>query len=248
MPPEPSGNPFKGTPKTGWIIGGGIAAAIGVYVWWRHKQAAAAAAAAAPGGYGAAYGYGVSPIYGYGQGGLGFPGYGGGGYGGYGGQQPITTNGQWALAVENALTQQGYNPMTVSAALGKYLTAQSCTQDQASIIQAGIAFYGDPPVSGPSGYPPGIHISGPGGGGGGSISGLSVSAKFDNVTARWNPVTGATGYSITVTTHQGSQQLGSTSTTGTSGTVGHLPQKTDIAVHVTAQPGGQSATAYTRTR
>jgi hypothetical protein len=210
----PTDNPLKGTPKKAWLIGGAVAAGVGIYVYWRNKNKAAAVAASPGYGYGASYGYGVTPIYGYGQGGtgLGFPYsgglYGGGGYGG--GPVPApTTNAQWAAAVESSLSAQGYDTLTVAAALGKYLTGQTCTADQTSIIQAAIAFQGYPPQNGPDGYPPNIHTAGSGGGGNAKnpVTGLHQTAsgihgqKLGTTGANiaWNPSAGATGYQVTST-------------------------------------------------
>lgn len=57
-----------------------------------------------------------------------------------------TSNAQWAQAVEAGLTDIGYAPTDVSAALGRYLAGLSLTSSQASIIQAGLAEYGNPPA------------------------------------------------------------------------------------------------------
>jgi hypothetical protein len=201
-------NPLKGTPGKAWIVGGVLAVGVGIYVYMKHKQAAAAVPATA--GYGSGYGYGVSPIYGYGQGGtgLGFPYsggmYGGGGYGG--GPVPApTTNAQWAAAVESSLSAQGYDSLTVAAALGKYLTGQTCTADQASIIQAAIAFQGYPPQNGPSGYPPNIHTASSGGGGNAHnpVTGLhQTQVGVTGADIAWSPASGATGYQVTATKGQ----------------------------------------------
>ena len=238
----PSNNPFKGTPRGAWIVGGVVAAGVGLYVYMKNKQAKAAAAAAAaqPGQYG--YGYGVSPIYGYGQGGtgLGFPfsGYGGGGYGG--GQAP-TTNAQWAQAAEGLLVQNGYDAMTVAAALGKYLTGQPCTADQANIIQAAIAFEGYPPQNGPNGFPPNINTSSGGGGGNAQnpVTGLHVSQPGSTgVDVAWNPSSGATSYQVTASKGNVSM-LGATSARIHSiNPPGHPSSAT---VTVLAQPAAQGA-------
>lgn len=55
------------------------------------------------------------------------------------------TNAQWAQAVEAGLSDIGYSQTDVAAALGRYLSNLSLTSDQASIIEAGIAEYGNPP-------------------------------------------------------------------------------------------------------
>ena len=56
------------------------------------------------------------------------------------------SNAAWAQAVESGLTDIGYSSTDVAAALGRYLANLSETSSQASIVQAGIAEYGPPPV------------------------------------------------------------------------------------------------------
>ena len=56
------------------------------------------------------------------------------------------TNADWAQQAETYLTQQGYDSITVAAALGKYLMHHTMTTNQAEIVEAAIAFYGYPPT------------------------------------------------------------------------------------------------------
>jgi mucin-2 len=56
------------------------------------------------------------------------------------------SNAAWAQAVEAGLTDIGYSSTDISAALGRYLGNLSETAAQASIVDAGIAEYGPPPV------------------------------------------------------------------------------------------------------
>jgi hypothetical protein len=56
------------------------------------------------------------------------------------------SNSAWAQAVEAGLTDLGYAPTDVSAALGRYLGNLSETAAQAGIVQAAIAEYGPPPT------------------------------------------------------------------------------------------------------
>lgn len=234
-------NPFKGSNKTTWIIAGLAGTGALVYVWWRHKQAAAVPATAGAYGYGYGYGVegGVSPIFGSGLGGT-F------GYGGYGyrpppGPTPITTNGQWAAAVEMALSQQGYNPLTISAALGKYLTGQTVTQDQADLISVAIAFQGEPPVPGASGYPPAVHVGGSGGGGNAKnpVTGLHISkGGTTGVDISWNASPGAKSYHVT-SDHGNPEIIGKT--TARIHSI-NAPHHTGTAhVEVLAEPAGTGA-------
>jgi hypothetical protein len=166
----------------------GIGAALSLgAAWYIHNQrkgtsSAAAASVPATGTAGYGYGYGsglgasgslVSGGYGYGYGGAyGTTGIGGSGsgygYGGYGTTTPVGTttyanNAAWAEAAETALTANGVNPATASAAIGKYLLGRNLTSDEANIIAQAIGFANYPPVPGASGYPPAIH-QGPAGG------------------------------------------------------------------------------------
>ena len=199
--------------------------------------------------------YGDEALYGGGSGGYGtsgfFPGsyYGSGGGSGSGvtpGPGAFTTNADWAQYAEQQLSGTA-DPTALSAALGVYLTGRAATSDQVNLIDQAIAVAGYPPVAGPGNNPPGI-VQGGTPGPGGTITGLKATAAFDNVTASWQPVSGATSYQMVVTTQKGAKTLGSTVTTGPSGRVSFLPQKTDIAVHVTAQPGGQTGTVWTATK
>jgi len=188
----------KKLPRGPLIFGAVAAAGVGIYVYIKHKNAAASAS---PATFGYGYGYG-----GYGYGGFGgqltpeelaeegaYPyGYGGYPYGygsgigvGVGSPFPVTgtvapvaTNAAWAQAAEQELEGNGYDPTTVAAALGKYITGGTVTADQQSIIQAAIAFEGYPPQPGANNYPPNIHTqTSPGqsgGSGGGTTSATQV--------------------------------------------------------------------------
>lgn len=186
-------------PRAGLIGGVVIGGGVGIYLWYRHKESASSTPAAAAGSS-AAYGYG----YGYGYGGYGYNNpafnepyiggeYGYGGLYGYGiGEgygvgtatppvQDVTTNAAWAQAAENYLTENGgYDPATVAAALGIYITGSTLSAAQQAVVEAAIAFEGYPPNAGASGYPPAMHTStstGQGGGGGSGSGGGGTGAK-----------------------------------------------------------------------
>lgn len=78
-------------------------------------------------------------------------------------------NAMWAQQSEAYLTGQGYDPVTVAAALGLYLAGQPLSQDQYDIVTAAIGFEGQPP----NGAPPPI-LAGGGGGGQGGTPGTTV--------------------------------------------------------------------------
>jgi hypothetical protein len=92
----------------------------------------------------------------------------------------ITTNAEWAQNAETYLTANaGVDMATLSAALGKYLTARQLTAAEQSLADQAIAFAGYPPVSGPGGYPPAMHTqsTSSGGSGGGSGGGGTGGSK-----------------------------------------------------------------------
>jgi hypothetical protein len=177
--------PLLGTHSKGTVVGvtiGGFAVAGYMIYRYQQKQRAQASAVAnsqATSGYGygsTPYGYGAGAYYGYGEPGIG---YGYGSYYGYGVPQPPaaqsvtpSTNAQWAQAAINQLSQEGYNPMAVSSALGAYELGQPVNASQVNIVQAAIGIEGYPPVPGPNDFPPNIkHEGTPGGGGGGGQGG-----------------------------------------------------------------------------
>jgi hypothetical protein len=174
------------------VLGVGLG---GLFLYEKHKAAAGSTAPSGAFGYGygyGGYGYGNPPfgvtsspdLYGYGAYGYGYYGYGGefAGLGGYGSPTPpisapvvATTNAGWASAAEAYLTSQtGADPATVAAALGKYITGQTVSANQQSIIDQAIAFEGYPPTAGANNYPPNIHTGGTTGQGGGGTTGAGT--------------------------------------------------------------------------
>jgi hypothetical protein len=81
-----------------------------------------------------------------------------------------STNASWAQQVEAYLQNLGYNPTSVAAALGKYLTGQSLSADQAAIVAAAQGFYGNPP----QGAPPILQTNPSGNGTGGGLTGKNI--------------------------------------------------------------------------
>lgn len=73
-----------------------------------------------------------------------------------------STNQEWSQDAVSMLSQEGYNPETVSGALGVYLSHGRLTANQASLVQQAIALLGQPPQGD---YP--IVTGGGGGGHGG---------------------------------------------------------------------------------
>lgn len=83
------------------------------------------------------------------------------------------------------------------------------------------------------------------------VTGLTVTAKYTNLSATWKASRGATGYQVTVTTHKGTVTVASAMVTGTSYGAGHLKENTSYAIHVQAvpaAPGQKPATGYVTTK
>lgn len=162
-PPRPGGPgakpPMKKSTKN-WMIIGGVGAA-GIVIWYMMRAKSGASAAGADPNIdpntGIPYAQESSSGYGgYGIGGGGVPQQ----FGYYDPQtgQYITgtgsvttppTNASWAQQVEAYLQTVGYDPTTVAAALGKYLTGQVLSSDQQGIVAAAVGFYGNPPQGAP---------------------------------------------------------------------------------------------------
>lgn len=94
-----------------------------------------------------------------------------------------TTNGAWVQQAAGYLIANGYDPLTVLTALGKYIAGSALTDDQMSIVQAAIATEGRPPES----VVP-AHTAPPAGqtntGGNGSVTkGVKYVTQFHQITA-----------------------------------------------------------------
>jgi hypothetical protein len=145
-----------------WLILGAVGAA-GLVIWYTMRARSQASTTMADPS--------IDPTTGipYAQEQAGYGGYGVSGYGGsvpsqFGYYDPTTgsyitgtgsqvvsppTNASWAQQVEAYLQQVGYDPTTVSAAIGKYLTGQTLTSDQQGIVAAAVGFFGNPPQGAP---------------------------------------------------------------------------------------------------
>jgi len=168
-----------------------------------------------------------------------------------------TSNSAWAQAVETGLSDIGYSPTDVSGALGAWMAGQNLTPSQASIVQAAIAEFGDPP----SGSYPILRAptSTPGGGSGGGTTpppvttpkkttskpGMPTGVSETSVTTNgfhviWHAVTGATSYRVRVTYQ--SQLVFQGTTAQTSINVTGLKPNQTYTVHVAASnSAGMSA-------
>lgn len=120
----------------------------------------------------------------------------------------FTSDAQWAQAAQAYLVDnEGADAGTVGTALGAYIAGADVTEAQKEIIEAAIAFEGNPPVAGPGGYPPSIRLvkGGTGGGtttakkpakapGGESTGGITQ----NRAVVRWTSEASATSYRVRV--------------------------------------------------
>lgn len=127
----------------------------------------------------------------------------------------FTNNAQWTqYAIQQIEAQDGNVDTTkLSEALGLYITGQYADDSHKSLIEQAIAVAGYPPISGSSGYPPGINTTPPvpAGSGGGTptptpthsksttVEGLKTlaGAGFSgDIVLDWNDVDGAEYYIV----------------------------------------------------
>lgn len=207
-----------------------------------------------PGGAGGGYGY------------TGYAGGSGGGVFGTGAPGSFNSNAEWAQYVEGyEVNNMGGDAPTVGNAIGKYLTGQALSTEQIALVQSAIAIAGYPPVSGPNGNPPNYITAttgdtNPPGNGGGTTpppggnkyasnppKGLHVVfAGKDGGQIQWNPVNGATSYTVYTPT----RTVKKFNTTNTIANIGSLKPNTSYQVQVWANPtptGGPHATTTIHT-
>jgi len=164
------------------------------------------------------------------------------------------TNAAWAQAVEAGLTDIGYAPTDIAAALGRYLGGLSETPAQATIVQAAVAEYGPPPVgSFQIIQAPAATATTSGTTSTGTTSTTStttagptpagvpwVAAQWVNRTStnvHWPAVTGANQYQVRVTYQ--SQLVQTHTTSGENYTITGLTPNHTYGIHVVAIHNGQ---------
>lgn len=128
------------------------------------------------------------------------------------------SNAAWSQAVEAGLSDIGYSSTDIAAALGRYLGSLSETPDQASIVDAAIAEYGDPPV--------------------GTFT--VIMAPATTSTTSGNTGTGTSTDTGTTTTTTGSGSGGTTSTGGGSTSTGSSGSATSNPVSANPAPATSS--------
>lgn len=201
--------PFGMVPKKQALIFGGIAGVVLLIGYYRYRQQKLTSAAGSNE---------INPATGYPfgsaedaaalstQNGYQYPATGGGGGGGgsSGGTSIPGTgyvnNAQWSQAAIEYLTNSNsiVDSGALSAALGKYINGSPVTNTEKTLIEQAIAVVGQPPVAGPSGYPPHINQS--------PIQAATLPAKvsgfttagigFAEIDLKWDAVQGAERYEI----------------------------------------------------
>lgn len=186
----------KAIPKSGLYVGGAIAIGVLGVLYWKHNQGGGSSTSADTGSTDSGLGYED-----YGSSGLNYSGVPlfdpatGATISSYGYVSQVNTNAQWAQAAQAYLAGQNYDPHVVAAAIGKVLTGQPVTDEEAAIWAAARGFEGEPP----QGYPPLVHA--PGSGQSGSKTTLKAPANVhvdsrskSSIKFGWNAVSGAKSY------------------------------------------------------
>lgn len=106
----------------------------------------------------------------------------------------IDDNAEWTQRAVELLSQAGYDPMVVFAALGEFLARRALDKNEATIARAAIAAAGEPPVGRPWTV---IEESSTGTGTLPAPTGLRVSGVTDSsVSLSWSSVAGAGSYQV----------------------------------------------------
>ncbi len=168
------------------------------------------------------------------------------GYNGASGSQPPvyvdsnpapTTNAEWATQAVDKLTDIGYDGLTASAAIGKYLARLELTEAQADIVRQANALLGPPPVGDfpirvgttpPVVPPPNTDDALPA-----APTGLTTWGNGPSrltVPLKWNPVPGADYYRV----YRAGVAYNIGSSEDTQITLGGLKANTSYTFHVRA--------------
>lgn len=147
------------------------------------------------------------------------------------------SNAAWAQAVEAGLTDIGYAPTDIAAALGRYLSNLSETPEQASITRAAIAEYGLPPVGSF------VIVAAPAAPEPAKVTGtpaVTAAANSTYATLSWAALHGATSYHLQVDTLVAGKPGTTVQDTSVTGTSTRIPVRPGASyqVRVAGQPGG----------
>lgn len=164
------------------------------------------------------------------------------------GPDSIDTNAEWTTLAVERLTNQGYDGVVVSNALGEFLARRSLDASEATIARAAVALAGEPPIGRPWTVIEGA--TGPGPIALAAPTGLKVvSTTTNSVTLSWNRVTGAGYYRA----YRSGSSTNVGATDGTTITIGGLQPGFEYSFQVAAdttsnKPGPKSSSVKTRTK
>ena len=150
------------------------------------------------------------------------------------GNDLIDTNNEWFAEAVEKLTSGGWNVQAVQSALGDFLTGQSLTTSEASIVRAAVGAMGGYPPNGPTsvkeipGETDASKLAAP--------TGLKVvSRTTSSVVLSWSAVSGAKQYRV----YRSGVASNIAGTTTTSVTVGGLQPNTSYTFYVAAGIDGE---------
>lgn len=148
------------------------------------------------------------------------------------GTDQIDTNNEWFSEAVDRLANGGWDTATVQSALGDFLTGQSLTEDEATIVRTAVGAMGGYPPNGPTtikvvpGTTDASQLKAP--------TGLKVTGTTDStVSLSWASVDGAKEYRI----YRTGSYANVGSTGGTSFTAGGLAPGTKYTFYVAAGLG-----------
>lgn len=150
------------------------------------------------------------------------------------GESEVDTNNEWFAEAVEKLANAGWNAQAVQSALGDFLTGQSLTEDEASIVRAAVGAMGGYPPNGPMtiktapGETDASKLTAP--------TGLKVTVKSESVVdLTWNAVSGATSYRV----YRSGVAQNVASSADTVAQVGGLQPGTSYTFYVAAGLGGE---------
>jgi hypothetical protein len=216
------------------LLGGATAVVVMGVLWWRKRKS----------GTGPSAGTDATDTSGDQSGDYGTDGSaGGGGSTSSTSSTTYTTNAQW---VQGAMANLSgvVDASKLAEALGLYITGNAVDSDQTLLIDQAIASTGYPPVSGPTGYPPGIRTQA------GSTKAPATPTNLHQTNATksslsfaWDKVSGATDYEYWEQSDFGGSA--ERSTTGTTATWSGLMAGVEHVFYVKARnSAGSSSPAF----
>lgn len=167
------------------------------------------------------------------------------------GGPPFPSNSAWSNWVIQQMqaSDPGASAAALIDAIGVYLAGQPVTAAQKTLIWDARAIAGDPPVSGPAGYPPNVRMGGAKGGktfAGNPVKGIRASrVQKTDATVSWDAEPHAVTFTARITS--GKATVRTQAGAGHSTHIGGLRPKTRYEVAVLARPARTGARPATVT-